>query len=140
MIDPNSTISATIARANPNKSDDQQHHLDDLAAKLALGLDTTRPPPHPPQVLPADVLTMQGNPKDAKNMTEGGPITLTKLRTHALMRIVIWAAAACVAGAAGTAIWFAKDGTKTVNRMEDRVITGIIVQLVGVSVIVVGPS
>jgi hypothetical protein len=83
---------------------------------------------------------MQGDPKDAKNMTEGGPITLAKLKTHALMRIVIWVAAACVAGASGTAIWFAKDGAKTVNRMEDRVVTGIIVQLVGASVVVVGPT
>jgi hypothetical protein len=56
------------------------------------------------------------------------------------MRIIIWSSAAAIAGAAGTAIWFAKDGKKGTTRLTDRIITGVIVQLVGVAVIVVGPT
>lgn len=85
------------------------------------------------------MLPMRGNPKDAKNMTEGGPITLTKLYVHAIMRIFIWSSAAVIAGASGTALWFAKDGSKTIRRSDDRIITGVYVQLVGVALTIVAP-
>lgn len=84
-------------------------------------------------------LRMQGSKKDAKNTTEGGPITLAKLRTHAVMRLLIWAAVAAVAGAVGTALWLARDGKKVKNMMG-QVTTGVVVQLVGIAVIVVGPT
>lgn len=81
----------------------------------------------------------RGDPKDAKNYTEGGPITLVKLRTHAFMRIVLWLITSVTAGAAGVALWAAKEGNAD-DRLGDRMVTGIYIHLIGTGVTTVVPS
>lgn len=130
MLDPNGHI--------PTATDPSNGHLKGLADLLGKEFTPEREKGDA-RAKSSSKLSMIGDKRDAKNMTEGGPITLTKLRIHAVMRIVIWTAAACIAGSSGTAIWFVKDGG-TVRRLEDRVLTGVIVQCVGVAVIVVGPT
>lgn len=130
MIDPNATISTTT------KEDDV---LGMISQALNGGLAVKKPKGTDGKDAGSWNLPLRGDKRDAKNMTEGGPITHKKLRVHALMRIVIWNIAAIAAGAIGTAIWFAKEG-RIVKRMDERIGTGIIVQVVGVAVIVVGPT
>lgn len=131
MIDPNSTIRNT--------------GYDAKLFELLDGKWTPPVPPAPAGGVPAGAaktdhaLYLRGDPRDAKNTTEGGPITLTKLRVHAVMRLFIWAAVAIVAGAVGTALWLTKDN-KNIKNLAALVQTGIVVQLVGVAVIVVGPT
>lgn len=126
MIDPNGTITK-----------------EGINTKLAALLEKDWSPEQPKNGDAAQkakyTLKMQGSGKDAKNTTEGGPITLAKLRTHAVMRLLIWAAVAAVAGAVGTALWLARDGKKVKN-ISGQISTGIVVQLVGIAVIVVGPT
>jgi hypothetical protein len=86
---------------------------------------------------PLDASQM-GVANEAKNYTEGGAITLKKLRIHAVMRCLLWPIVGIIAGATGVAIWHATKLGNSSN-LTAKVITGIVVQLTGVAVIVVGP-
>lgn len=69
-----------------------------------------------------------------------GKLRLVNVRYHALMRLLVWPLLSAVSGAVGAIFWDIHRDRASSNVTSNRVATGVLVQVVGMAVSVVGPT